>query len=100
MAGTELKRYFIKPDGWDAFLEDPNAGPDVLDVVRARHGFQVLFTFADRELNLFTWAIRHGGDFDKAAEAYYKDPERVELEIVGDYITDYEIRRVEELKIP
>lgn len=96
MAATELKRYFIKSDGWDEFLQILRR----IAVVRERHGFQVLFTFADRELNLFTWAIRHGGDFDKAAEAYYKDPERVELEIVGDYITDYEIRRVEELKIP
>ena len=53
MAGTELKRYFIKPDGWDEFLQILRR----IAVVRERHGFQVLFTFADRELNLFTWAI-------------------------------------------
>ena len=96
MADTELKRYFIKPDGWDEFLTILKK----IAVVRERHGFKVLFTFVDRELNLFTWAIRHQGDFDQAAEAYYRDPERVELEVVGDYITDFEIRRVEELKIP
>lgn len=96
MAATELKRYFIKPDGWDEFLKVLRR----IAVVRERHGFQILFTFADRELDLFTWAIRHDGDFDVAAEAYYKDPERVELEIVGDYITSYEIRKVEVLQIP
>lgn len=96
MAGTELKRYFIRPDGWEEFLEILRR----IAVVRERHGFKVLFALVDRELNLFTWAIRHTGDFDKAAVAYYQDPERVELETVGDYITEYEIRRVEELDIP
>jgi hypothetical protein len=96
VAGTELKRYFITPNGWEEFLRILRR----IAVVRQRHGFQILFTFADRELNLFTWAIRHVGDFDEAAQAYYKDPERIELEIVGDYITDFQIRRVEELQIP
>ena len=96
MAETELKRYFIKPDGWTEFLDILRR----IAVGRERDGFKIVFTFADRELNLFTWAIRHDGDFDKAADAYYRDPERIELEIVGDYITDFQIRRVEELKIP
>lgn len=95
MADTELKRYFIKPDGWDEFLQVIRR----IAVVRQRHGFEILFTFADREMNLFTWAIRHAGNFDEAAQQYYKDPERIELEIVGNYITDFEIRKVEELKI-
>ena len=40
------------------------------------------------------------GAFDAAARAYYEDPERVELEIVENYVTDYEIRKVDVLQIP
>lgn len=96
MATTELKRYHIKPGTWDEFLKILGR----IAVVRERHGFKVLFTFADRENDVFTWAVQHEGDFDAAARAYYKDPERVDLEIVGNYVTDYEIRKVEVLTIP
>ncbi len=91
MATTELKTYQIKPGTWDEFLEVLRR----IALVRIRHGFGVLFTFADKEKNVFTWAIDHEGDFDAAAKAYYEDPERVELEVVGNYVTDYEIRKVE-----
>ena len=96
MAGTELKRYTIQPDGWDGFL----AVWERIVVVRRRHGFRPLFALVDRERNMFTWAIEHDGDFDAAAKAYYEDPERVELEIVNDYVTDYEITKVEKKPIP
>ena len=96
MAATELKRYHIKPGTWDEFLEILRA----IALVRIRHGFRVLFTFADKETNVFTWAIEHDGDFDEAAKSYYADPERIYLEKVGDYVTDYEIRKVEVLQIP
>lgn len=96
MAGTELKRYHIKPGTWDEFLEILRA----IALVRIRHGFRVLFTFADRENNIFTWAVQHDGDFDAAAAAYYADPQRVELEKVGNFVTDHEIRKVEVLQIP
>ena len=79
MATTELKRYHIKPGTWGEFLEILRR----IAMVRERHGFKVLFTFADREKNIFTWAIEHEGDFDAAAKNYYEDPERVELEVVG-----------------
>tara|TARA_B110001454_G_scaffold205169_1_gene214535 strand:- start:184 stop:474 length:291 start_codon:yes stop_codon:yes gene_type:complete len=91
MAATELKRYFIKPDTWDEFLDVMRR----IVKIRVRHGFGVVFAFADRETNVFTWAVNHPGDFDAAAKAYYDDPDRVELKIVEDYVTDYEIRKVE-----
>ena len=96
MAGTELKRYSIRGDGWDGFLTVWKR----IVAVRKRHGFRPLFALVDREKNMFTWGIEHDGDFDAAAKAYYEDPERVELEIVGDYVTDYEITKVEQQPIP
>lgn len=91
MAVTELKRYEIAPDGWEPFLEVWRR----IVKVRRRHGFGVLCAFADREQNMFTWAINHAGDFEAAAKGYYEDPERVELEIVEKYVTAFEIRKVE-----
>lgn len=91
MATTELKRYAIRPDGWGGFLEVIRR----IAVVRRRHGFGILFALADRETNMFTWAIDHEGDFDVAAKNYYEDPERVELEVVGEFVLSYEIRKVE-----
>jgi len=96
MATTELKRYHIKPGTWDEFLAILRR----IALVRQRHGFNILFTFADREKDIFTWAIEHEGNFDAAAAEYYEDPERVELDIVKNYVTDYEIRKVEALQIP
>lgn len=96
MAATELKRYQITPDGWDEFLDVWRR----IVAVRRRHGFGILVALADREQNMFTWAIDHDGDFDAAAKAYYEDPERVELEIVERYVTGYEIRKVEQLDLP
>lgn len=96
MAATELKRYQITPDGWEGFLDVWRR----IVAVRRRHGFGILFAFADRERNMFTWAIDHDGDFDAAAKSYYEDPERIALEIVQDYVTDYEIRKVEVLDLP
>lgn len=93
---TLLRRYWIKPDGWEQFLEIWRR----IVVVRKRHGFEVLFALADREENVFTWAIHHAGNIDEVAERYYKDPERVELEIVGDYVTDYKIAKVTQERIP
>ena len=88
---TLLRRYFIKPDGWEEFLGTWRK----IIVLRQRYGFEILFAFADRELNVFTWAIRLKGDLDEVQERYYKDPERVALEIVANWVTDYEIRQVE-----
>lgn len=87
---TLLRRYTIKGGQWDAFLEIWRR----IVIVRKRHGFQVLFALSDREENMFTWAIHHPGDIELAAAGYYKDPERVELEIVERYVTDWKVTTV------
>ena len=92
---TELKRYNITPDGWEGFLEVWRG----IVAVRKRMGFEILFAFIDREKNVFTWAISHT-DFDAAAKRYYEDPERIELEIVANFVTAYEITRVTPEPIP
>lgn len=93
---TLLRRYTIKGDEWDAFLAIWRR----IVAVRKRHGFEVLFALVDREENMFTWAIHHPGDIEKAADGYYKDPERVELEIVERYVTDWKVSTVTQEPIP
>ena len=93
---TLLRRYSIKPEGWSEFLEIWSK----IIAVRKRHGFKILFAFEDRKENMFTWAISFEGDIEKAAEGYYKDPERVELEVVGNYVTDHSITEVTPVAIP
>ena len=93
---TLLRRYTIKGDEWDAYLDVWRR----IVAVRKRHGFDVLFALVDREANLFTWAVHHPGDIEMAARAYYADPERVELEIVERYVTDYTIATVTQEPIP
>ncbi|WP_419827158.1 hypothetical protein [Sphingomonas sp.] len=93
---TLLRRYTIVGDEWEAFLDVWRR----IVAVRKRHGFEVLFALVDREENIFTWAIRHPGDIDAAAEVYYKDPERIELEIVGRYVTDWSVSTVTQEPIP
>ncbi len=96
MTTTELKRYDIRPEAWDDFLSVWRG----IVTLRKRHGYNVLFAFADREQNLFTWAIEHHGDVDQAAKDYYQDPDRIALEIVNEYVSGFSIRRVEPLEIP
>lgn len=96
MATTELKRYTIRPESWDDFLIVWQG----IVKLRRRYGFGVVFAFADRETNMFTWAIDHEGDFDLAAKNYYSDPERIKLDRVVDYVSAHEIRRVEPMSLP
>jgi hypothetical protein len=96
MTTTQLKRYKIKPECWIEFKE---VWVKVV-ALRKRHEFGVLFALEDRETNWFTWAINHEGDFDAAAENYYKDPDRVTLDIIVDYVSENEIRKVQALDIP
>ena len=93
--GIELKRYKIKDGGWSEFYEIWKR----IVAVRKRHGFNCLFAFEDTENNWFTWAISHE-DMDGASKRYYDDPERIELRIVENWVTEYEIRRVKQIPIP
>jgi len=70
-AATQLKRYWIDPDRWDDYLVVWRK----IAAVRQRAGFEILFACADRQANIFTWAIRHA-DFNDGAARYYADPER------------------------
>lgn len=93
---TLLRRYTIKAGCWDEFLA---VWADIVEV-RKRYGFTVLFALADRKQNMFTWGISHPGDLEAVAKAYYADPERVALEIVGNYVDDHEVTEVTPVAIP
>lgn len=72
-------------------------------VVRAAHGFDCLFAVADEPANMFTWAFDFAGtweEFPAAQRPYYRDPARVELRGVFDYMADYQISPAEQLRIP
>ena len=74
MATIELRRYTIEPGRMDDFIAwfPSIVGP------RARHGFRVVFAYADDEHSQFVWAVAHDGDFDAAEAAYMASPERAE----------------------
>lgn len=95
MATTLLRRYFVKPDRWEDFL----AVWQKIARVRQRFGFAIHFACADRERNVFTWAISIDGDLDDVNSRYYADPERVGLSHVTDYLDSWEITRVEPVGI-
>lgn len=50
--------------------------------------------------DVFTWAIHHPGDIEAAAEGYYKDSERIELEILARYVTDWKVSTVTQEPVP
>lgn len=84
-----LRRYSITGD-WDEFLSIWRR----IVPVRAQYGFNPLFAVADRAHDMFTWAFDFGGvwaDFPAAQRPYYRDPARVELRGVFDYLADYAI---------
>lgn len=84
-----MRRYSITGD-WDVFLQLWRQ----IVVVRAKYGFHCLFAVADRAHDMFTWAFDFDGaweDFPAAQRPYYRDPARVELRGVFDYLADYSI---------
>lgn len=85
-----LRRYSIKSGEWEPFLEVWHR----IIKVRERHGFKILFALEDMEENMFTWSFSYDGDYNEAAKRYYSDPERVDLEIVANYVTDFKVRNV------
>lgn len=70
-AGMQLKRYWITRDRWDEYL----AVWRRIAAIRQRAGFAIPFALADRENNVFTWAVSHP-DFAEGAARYYADEER------------------------
>lgn len=93
-----MRRYSIT-GSWDEFLEVWRR----IVPVRERHGYPCLFAVADRPTNTFTWAFGFDGtweDFPESQRAYYRDPERVELRGVFDYMADYTIHPARPLAMP
>ncbi|MFE2179222.1 hypothetical protein [Streptomyces sp. NPDC059455] len=90
-----LRRYTVVPGKWPELLEVMKQ----IVVVRKRHGFRVVCAFADREENMLTWAIAYSGDIDTAAKHYYEDPDRIALQTVNDYVTEWEVRPVEPIDL-
>lgn len=84
-----MRRYAIT-GSWDEFLAIWRR----ILIVRERYGFRCLFAVADRERDMFTWSFDLAGtweDFPEAQREYYRDPERVALRGVFDYLADYSI---------
>ena len=93
-----MRRYSIVGD-WEEFLCIWRQ----IVPVRQTYGFRCLFAVADRPANMFTWAFDADcgwEDFPAAQKPYYRDPARVLLRGVFDYMADYAITPAEELTLP
>lgn len=93
-----MRRYSIT-GSWSEFL---NIWRRIVPV-REKYGFHCLFAVADEPEDMFTWAFDFAGPFDDFAAAqrpYYRDPQRVALREVFDYMADYTIHPARQLPIP
>ncbi len=75
MTTREFRRYTMKPERFDSFLEWYLAGVPAL---RARYGFTVEFCVIDREHLQFDWVGSYPGteaEFAEAAETLKNAPE-------------------------
>ncbi|NLT31042.1 MAG: hypothetical protein GXX86_11420 [Propionibacterium sp.] len=93
-----MRRYAIV-GAWPEFLEIWKR----IVPVREKYGFRCLFAVADEPEDMFTWAFDFAGrwqDFPAAQRGYYRDPARVELRGVFDYMADYSIHPAEQILIP
>jgi hypothetical protein len=74
---VQLRRYVMEPGRLPAFLDwFPAIVP-----VREHFGFRLLFAYADREQEIFTWAVEHEGDaeeFRAVEQAYDGSAERAQ----------------------
>lgn len=98
-ARTVIMRRYSIVGSWREFLEIWRR----IVPLRQRHGFPCLFAVSDRPENMFTWAFGFDGDWNDFAEAqrpYYRDPDRVPLRRVFDYMADYAIHPARTLPIP
>jgi len=74
----QLRRYTFEPGKLAPFLD----WFPLLTPVREAHGFRVLFGYADRKAETFTWAVEHPGDaaaFAAAEQTYNASAERAEV---------------------
>lgn len=93
-----VRRYSIVGP-WDEFLAIWRR----IVPVREKYGFRCLFAVADEPKDMFTWAFDFAGDwteFRAAQQPYYRDPDRVALRGVFDYMADYTIDPAQQLVLP
>ena len=71
MTTIQLRRYVMEPGRLEALVEWFPA----LVPAREKYGFRVLFALADREREIFTWAVELDGDEQRfrEVEAVYND---------------------------
>jgi hypothetical protein len=71
MSTVQLRRYVMEPGRLDALV----AWFPAIVEVREQFGFRVLFALADRERQIFTWAVELDGDLQhfREVEAVYND---------------------------
>lgn len=84
-----MRRYSIV-NGWPGFLDIWRQ----IVPVREQYGFRCLFAVADEPRDMFTWAFDFTGswgEFPSGQRDYYRDPSRVALRGVFDYMADYAI---------
>jgi hypothetical protein len=72
VSGTQLRRYEIKQNEMEEFLEEWQG----LATIRRRYGFSILCALVDEDASEFVWIVRHPDDFVEAERTYYADPER------------------------
>ncbi len=92
-----MRRYEIV-NGWPGFEDVWRR----IVPVRERYGFRCLFAVADRGNDIFTWAFDFDGgfaDFAASQHDYYRDPDRVELRKVFDFMADYSIHPARQLLV-
>ena len=91
MTTVQLRRYVMEPGRLDALV----AWFPALLPVREQFGFRVLFALADRERQIFTWAVALDGDearFREVEATYNASPERAAVfETFPDGIAEREI---------
>ncbi len=91
MTTVQLRRYVFEPGRLADFL---TWFPTLLPV-REHFGFRVLFALADREREVFTWAVALDGDeerFREVERVYTGSPERARVfETFPDGIAQHDI---------
>ena len=91
-----MRRYSLVGD-WGEFLDIWRR----IVEVREAYGFRCLFAVRDQPTDMFTWAFDFAGafsDFPAAQRDYYRDPARVALRGVFDYMADYVITPADQLR--
>lgn len=93
-----MRRYSIV-GSWEDFLEVWRR----IVPVREAYGFRCLFAVRDEEKDMFTWAFDFDGaweEFPDAQRGYYRDPARVELRGVFDFMADYSLHPARQIALP